>query len=72
MCHVTEQSEDGLLREGDALAKVDFRGYCRRLDGFEYRAKRLDVPRDSARLLELAQVIELEERIILDRTDNGE
>lgn len=55
-----------------ALGRYDFRGYVRRLDGWEYRAKRLDMPRDSAALLELARDIELEERIILDRTDNDE
>lgn len=49
-----------------------FEGYRRRLDGFEYRAKRRDVPKDVAVLLELARDIELEDRIILDRTDNDE
>jgi len=51
--------------------RIDFRGYVRRVEGTEYRGKRQDLPRDSAALLELAQAIELEERIILDRTDNG-
>lgn len=55
-----------------ALGRYDFRGYVRRLDGWEYRAKRLDIPKDSAALLALARDIELEERIILDRTDNDE
>ncbi len=52
------------------LARFDFDQYRRRVDGFEYRAKRRDVPRDVALLLELARDIELEERIILDLTDN--
>ena len=52
------------------VGRIDFEGYRRRLDGFEYRGKRHDVPRDVARLLELARAIELEERIILDRSDN--
>lgn len=47
-----------------------FDGYRRRVDAWEYRAKRRDIPRDAAHLLELARDIELEERIILDRTDN--
>lgn len=49
-----------------------FKGYCRRVDGWDYRAKRRDVPHDAATLLELARDIELEERIILDRTDSSE
>ena len=47
-----------------------FDGYRRRVDAWEYRSKLRDLPRDAARLLELAQAIELEERIILDRTDS--
>ena len=47
-----------------------FEGYRRRVDAWEYRAKRRDLPADAARLLALARDIELEERIILDRTDN--
>lgn len=47
-----------------------FHGYRRRVDAWEYRSKRRDIPHDAARLLELALDIELEERIILDRTDN--
>ena len=47
-----------------------FDGYRRRVDAWEYRSKQRDLPRDAARLLELAQAIELEERIILDRTDS--
>lgn len=52
------------------LARFDFDQYRRRVDGFEFRARRRDMPRDVALLLELARDIELEERIILDLTDN--
>lgn len=48
-----------------------FEGYRRRVDGWEYRGKRRDMPHDAARLLELVRDIELEDRIILDRTDNA-
>lgn len=54
------------------MREPTFEGYRRRIDAVEYRAKRRDVPRDVATLLELAGVIELEDKIILDRTDNGE
>lgn len=47
-----------------------FDGYRRRVDAWEYRSKRRDMPRDADRLLELARDIELEERIILDRKDS--
>lgn len=47
-----------------------FAGYRRRLDVVEYQGKRHDVPHDAARLLALVRDIELEDRIILDRTDN--
>lgn len=53
------------------LGRYDFQGYKRRLDAWEYRAKRRDMPRDVGTLLELARDIELEERIILDRSDNA-
>lgn len=52
------------------LGNFDFEGYKRRVDGWEYRAKRRDVPRDVARLLELARAIELEDRISLDKMEN--
>lgn len=52
------------------MREPTFGGYKRRLDAVDYHGKRHDVPHDVARLLELAQAIELEERIILDRTDN--
>lgn len=52
------------------MREPTFGGYKRRLDAYEYRARRHDVPHDVAALLALARDIELEERIILDRTDN--
>jgi hypothetical protein len=52
------------------MGRYSFEQYRRRVDALEYRGKRRDMPRDVSRLLELAQAIELEERIILDRTDN--
>lgn len=52
------------------MREPTFGGYKRRLDAYEYQAKRRDVPHDVASLLELARDIELEERIILDRMDN--
>ena len=52
------------------MREPTFGGYRRRLEATEYVGKRRDVPHDAARLLELALAIELEERIILDRTDN--
>lgn len=57
-----------LSRSG--MGNYSFEQYRRRVDALEYRGKRRDMPRDVSRLLELAQAIELEERIILDRTDN--
>ncbi len=54
-----------------AMWDRSFEGYRRRVDAWEYRSKRRDVPRDAARLLELVRDIELEDRIILDRTDNA-
>jgi hypothetical protein len=56
--------------EAKGMREPTFGGYKRRLDATEYRGKRHDVPRDVARLLELVRDIELEDRIILDRTDN--
>ena len=46
--------------------------YVRRLDGFEYRRQRTDLPHDSRELLRLAESIDLGERIILDAEDNSE
>jgi hypothetical protein len=51
---------------------VDFRGYQRRLDVFDYRSKRRDLPHDVVELLALSQAIELEDRIIVDVEDNRE
>lgn len=53
-----------------AMWDRSFDGYRRRVDAWEYRGKRRDMPHDAARLLELVRDIELEDRIILDRTDN--
>ncbi len=52
------------------MREPTFGGYKRRLDAVEYRGKRHDVPRDVTDLLALVRDIELEDRIILDRTDN--
>lgn len=47
------------------MVRVDFAGYRRRLDVFEYRAKRRDVPRDIEQLLALTRELEaLDERIV--------
>lgn len=48
-----------------------FNGYKRRLDVFDFHGKHRDLPRDIERLLALARDIELEDKIILDRSDNG-
>lgn len=48
-----------------------FAGYQRRLDVFDYRGKHRDLPRDIGNLLALARDIELEDKIILDRSDKG-
>ena len=45
---------------------MDFDAYKRRVDAFDYRAKRHDVPHDVAELLELSRDIELEDTIIVD------
>lgn len=52
------------------MGRLTFEQYVRRVDGLEYRRKRRDVPRDAGALLALVRDLELEERIILDRTDN--
>ena len=46
--------------------------YVRRLDGFEYRRQRTDLPHDSRELLRLAESIDLGERIIVDAEDNSD
>lgn len=57
---------------GQAMGQVDWAGYRRRLDAFEYRAKRQDVPRDVGELLELVREIELSDKIIVDREHYSE
>ena len=52
------------------VSRLSFDQYRRRVDGLEYRRRREDVPRDAGALLALVRDIELEERIIIDRTDN--
>lgn len=41
---------------------IDFDGYRRRLDCFEYQSRRHDVPRDIAQLLAIAYDLEQVER----------
>lgn len=41
-------------------------------DAGDYRAKRRDTPRDMAQLQRLASDIDLEDKIIVDRTHYGE
>lgn len=53
------------------MREPTFGGYKRRLDAVDYHGKRHDVPHDVERLLELVRDIELEDRIILDRTDSA-
>lgn len=48
------------------MGRIDFEGYRRRVDAFDYRAKRRDVPHDMAELLALSRDIELEDIIIVD------
>lgn len=77
MCHVLGRTMTGRLRVGgrwvvwDMGNMLDFGQYRRRVDeGLDYRGRRRDTPHDVTALLALARDIELEERIILDRTDN--
>jgi hypothetical protein len=72
MCCVLEQSAGRLLQDGRTVQRPTFDGYSRRLDVFDYRAKRKDVPHDVDRLLELARDIELEDKIIIDSEDYRE
>jgi hypothetical protein len=51
---------------------LQFDGYCRRLDAFEYRAKRHDVPHDVVQLLGLASDLDLEDKITVDREHYSE
>ena len=48
---------------------IDWRGYRRRLDCFEYRPRQRDLPRDVVELMELAREIELTDKIIVDREE---
>lgn len=48
------------------MGKIDFAGYRRRIDAWEYRSKRRDVPRDATELLELVREIELIDRFSVD------
>jgi len=54
------------------MGGLTFDQYRRRIDGWEYRAKLRDVPRDLALLVELTREIELTDRISIDITDSGE
>jgi len=57
---------------GTDMGGLTFDQYRRRIDGWEYRAKLRDVPRDLALLVELTREIELTDRISIDITDSGE
>lgn len=54
------------------MGQVDWAGYRRRLDAFEYQPKRRDVPHDVGELLELVREIELSDKIIVDREHYSE
>lgn len=54
------------------MAEIDFGGYQRRLDVWDYRGRRRDVPHDVAELLELAREIEATDRFMVDVTDKDE
>ena len=41
------------------MGKIGFDGYQRRLDVFDYRARRNDVPRDMDELMEVSRKVEL-------------
>lgn len=47
--------------------RVDFDGYRRRIDGWDFRAVRHDVPRDFGLLLAECDDLELTDKIIVDR-----
>jgi hypothetical protein len=68
---VTEHAEGSVLQSG-AVVAVDFEGYRRRVDAFEYRPKHRDTPSDIRELLELAREIEWTDKVIVDRADNDE
>jgi hypothetical protein len=52
--------------------QIDFEGYRRRLDGWDYHAKRHDVPRDMVALRALSDEIDFLQKIIVDREVYGE
>jgi hypothetical protein len=45
---------------------IDFDGYRRRIDAFDYRARRHDLPHDVVELLALSRDIELSDKIVVD------
>ena len=48
------------------MGNFTFEGYVRRLDQFDYRTRRHDVPHDVVELLELSRDIELSDKIVVD------
>ena len=53
------------------MGRLSFEQYRRRLDCWEYRAKRRDVPQDLALLLELNREIEFSDRLTIDTSDSA-
>jgi hypothetical protein len=54
------------------VGQMGFEGYQWFCADFAYKARRDDLPHDLAELLELSREIELMDKIMLDRLDNGE
>ncbi len=54
------------------MGKLGFEGYRWFCADFDYQPRRHDLPHDFAELLELSREIELTDKIMLDRSDNGE
>jgi len=54
------------------VAPLGFEGYQWFCADFAYKARRDDLPHDFAELLELSREIELTDKIVVDRSDNGE
>jgi hypothetical protein len=52
--------------------QIDFEQYRRRLDGWDYHAKRHDVPRDIAEMRAASDWIDLLQKIIVDHEVYGE
>jgi hypothetical protein len=52
---------------GAPVTRIDLGGYARRLECFDFRLRRRDLPRDCAGLLALALDIDLEDTIAVDR-----